>query len=61
MTGKEKNHLNLILDIIMLFTIMGVFMVKGELHEGFGQTLGILVSMHVIMHWKQIKVMFNQF
>ena len=60
MSGKSKNHINIILDMIMTLVIIGIFLVKGDTHESFGYTLGILVTIHVILHWKQIKIMYCQ-
>ena len=60
MSGQTKNNINIILDMIMTLVIVGIFLVKGSLHENFGYTLGILVTIHVILHWKQIKIMYCQ-
>ena len=60
MSGKSKNHMNIVLDMIMTLVIVGIFLVKGGTHETFGYTLGILVTIHVILHWKQIKNMYCQ-
>jgi len=46
--------------MIMTLVIVGIFLVKGGTHETLGYTLGILVTVHVILHWKQIKIMYCQ-
>jgi hypothetical protein len=60
MFRKNANTTNLILDIILTLTIILIFSVKGDLHESFGYTLGLLVLAHIVLHWAQIKVMYRQ-
>ncbi len=51
---------NLYIDCLMFLILCGIFTVRGEMHEFFGTFLGILVIVHIILHWKQLKVMFRK-
>jgi hypothetical protein len=44
----------------MFIVMVGIFMVKGEMHEIMGNLMGILAGVHVLLHWTQINVMFKQ-
>jgi len=57
---KNRNKTNLILDFLMFLTMLAIFCVKGEIHEALAYTIGALVVVHLVLHWKQIKVMFKQ-
>lgn len=57
---KNRNKTNLILDFLMFLTMLAIFCVKGEIHEILAYTIGGLVVLHLVLHWKQMKVMFKQ-
>ncbi len=56
----NKAKLNLVIDAIMFVIMLSIFTIKGEMHEAFAYTLGVLVISHIVMHWKQIRVMYRQ-
>ena len=57
---KNKGKFNLILDFTMFLFILAIFCVKGEIHETLAYTLGGLLILHIVLHWKQIKVLYRQ-
>lgn len=57
---KNKGKINIVLDLVMLLVMMGLFFVKGESHETLAYSLGGLLILHIVLHWKQIKAMYRQ-
>ncbi|MBP1761164.1 MAG: hypothetical protein H6Q64_706 [Firmicutes bacterium] len=57
---KSRGKINLILDFVMFLIILAIFFVKGEFHEALAYTLGAMLIFHLVLHWKQVKVLFNQ-
>ena len=57
---KNRGKVNLILNLIMFITMLTLFCVKGEIHETLAYTLGGLLILHIVLHWKQIKVLYRQ-
>lgn len=59
---KSKNHgnTNTVLDILMFIVMLAIFCLKGGMHELLAYTIGGLVIVHVILHWRQFKVMFKK-
>lgn len=56
----KKKDLNTILDIIIFLLMLCLFFMKGGLHETLAYTLGILIIVHIALHWKQFKALYAQ-
>lgn len=56
---KKGNH-NAILDLIMALIMLGLFNIKGGLHETLAYTIGGLLIVHIVWHWQQFKVMYRR-
>lgn len=57
---KNRGKTNLILDFLMFLAMLAIFCVKGETHETLAYTVGGLIILHIVLHWKQIKVLYRQ-
>lgn len=59
---KSKSHANTntVLDILMFIVMLAIFCIKGGMHELLAYTIGSLVIVHVILHWRQFKVMLKK-
>jgi len=57
---KNRGKINIVLDFIMLLVILGLFFVKGEIHETLAYTLGGMLILHIVLHWQMIKVLYRQ-
>jgi len=51
---KRKSTANLILDLFMLVLYLPVMLVRGDIHHLLGQLFGIILFIHIILHWKQL-------
>ncbi|MGE5417944.1 MAG: hypothetical protein ACM3UZ_14495 [Acidobacteriota bacterium] len=54
----NKAKVNTALDILLFVVLLGIYFVKGGMHEALGYTLGALMVLHVTLHWKQFKAMY---
>lgn len=47
---------NLLVDLLMVITLILVYIYPGknDLHSTFGIALGVLVGIHLILHWRYI-------
>ncbi|MDD3270368.1 MAG: hypothetical protein PHX14_13700 [Syntrophomonadaceae bacterium] len=54
----KKGKMNSILDLIMALVMIGLFNIKGDLHETLAYSIGGLVIIHIVLHWQQFKVMY---
>ncbi|HPT69077.1 MAG TPA: hypothetical protein PKW50_02950 [Syntrophomonas sp.] len=57
---KNNGKINLVLDFVMFLFILAIFFVKGEFHEALAYILGAMLILHLVLHWKQIKVLYCQ-
>ncbi len=57
---RNNGKINIVLDFMMLLTMLAIFFVKGEFHEMLAYTLGAMLIAHIVLHWKQIKVLLRQ-
>jgi hypothetical protein len=57
---RRKGKFNTVLDIILLLVMLAVFCIKGQYHESLAYTLGALVTLHIVWHWKQYRIMFKK-
>lgn len=57
---KNRGKFNLVVDFTMFLFILAIFSVKGGIHEALAYTLGGLLILHIVLHWKQIKVLYRQ-
>ncbi|MGE5404269.1 MAG: hypothetical protein ACM3PP_04960 [Candidatus Saccharibacteria bacterium] len=55
----NKAKVNTVLDILLFIVLLGIYFVKGGMHETLGYTLGALMVLHVALHWKQFKAMYR--
>ncbi|PKM76715.1 MAG: hypothetical protein CVU90_11060 [Firmicutes bacterium HGW-Firmicutes-15] len=59
---KKEVRNNFILDAILFLLMMAMpVSANAELHGALGLILVSLVTLHIIWHWKQIKVLYRQF
>ncbi|MEN6324739.1 MAG: hypothetical protein ABFD18_00810 [Syntrophomonas sp.] len=56
----KKGNTNAILDLIMALVMLGLFNIKGGLHETLAYSIGGLVILHIVWHWQQFKVMYRR-
>ncbi|MEN6350625.1 MAG: hypothetical protein ABFD08_14665 [Syntrophomonas sp.] len=59
---KKKNYgsTNTILDILMFLVMLAIFCIKGGMHETLAYTIGGLVIVHIVLHWRQFTVMLKK-
>lgn len=57
---KNKGKINLILDLLMFLVMLAIFFVKGEFHETLAYTIGALLILHIVLHWKQFMAMYRK-
>ncbi|MGE5396781.1 MAG: hypothetical protein ACM3MK_04515 [Chitinophagales bacterium] len=55
----NKTKVNTVIDLILFVIILSIFFMKGEFHEALAYTLGTLVIVHIVLHWKQFTAMFR--
>lgn len=56
----SKNKINTILDLVLFMMIISMFIIKGGLHESIAYILGLLLILHVVLHWQQFKALYRQ-
>lgn len=54
---RIKPRLNILIDAIMFLIIIPIFIIRGEIHEALAYLFGMLLVIHIILHWKQIEVL----
>jgi hypothetical protein len=55
---RIKPKLNILIDAIMFLIIIPVFIIRGkEIHEVLAYLFGMLLVIHIILHWKQIELL----
>ncbi len=57
---KNKGDSNTILDIVMFLVMLAIFCIKSDLHETLAYTIGGLVILHLVLHWKQFIAMLKK-
>lgn len=57
---KNKGKTNVIIDIVLFLFMLAIFCIKGQFHEFFAYTMGILLILHLVFHWKQFQVLWKK-
>lgn len=57
---KNRSKCNTVLDMVLFLVMLAVFCIKGQYHEPLAYTLGALVTLHIVWHWKQFTIMIKK-